>query len=193
VWARGIRRSRRGIRRLTDTSALHDSYRTLTDSTGNVKGESDYYPFGGERVISSTMTDSFRFAGMEWDSEDGLNHTLYRKYTSSLGRWETPDPEQGCVSFPQGQNLFAYVMDNPTNFSDPSGEQIGPVPPPSPSGPPSIGCQMCTLACKLKYATYLVYCGAAGFWMGFTNCANVAHEIYAKCLWDCQTGMCLAP
>ena len=97
------------------------SYRILTDSSGNVKGESDYYPFGGERVISGTVTDSFRFTGMEWDSEDGLNHTLYRKYTSSLGRWETPDPEQGCVDFPQGQNLYGYVKDNPTNFTDPSG------------------------------------------------------------------------
>src|SRR5207245_767587 len=36
------------------------SYRTLTDATGIVKGESDYYPFGGERVVSSTVTDSFR-------------------------------------------------------------------------------------------------------------------------------------
>src|SRR5208282_4765528 len=63
------------------------SYRTLANSSGNVQGESDYYPFGGERVISSTETDYFRFAGMEWDSEDGLNHTLYRQYTPSEGRW----------------------------------------------------------------------------------------------------------
>ena len=97
------------------------SYRTLTDSTGNVKGESDYYPFGGERVISSTVTDSFRFTGMEWDSEDGLNHTLYRKYTPAQGRWETRDPDPGCEMHPQGQNLYAYVRDNPTNFTDPSG------------------------------------------------------------------------
>jgi RHS repeat-associated protein len=102
---------------------FHDrlgSYRTLTDSSGNVQGESDYYPFGGERVISSTVTDSFRFAGMEWDSEDGLNHTPYRQYTPAQCRWETPDPMRGCTSFPQGQNLYAYVRDNPTNLTDPS-------------------------------------------------------------------------
>jgi RHS repeat-associated protein len=99
------------------------SYRTLTDSSGNVKGESDYYPFGAERVISSTTTDSFRFAGMEWDSEDGLNHTLYRQYTPAQCRWETPDPKRGCVSFPQGQNLYAYVKDNPTNAADSQGDQ----------------------------------------------------------------------
>jgi RHS repeat-associated protein len=94
------------------------SYRTLTDSSGNVKGESDYYAFGAERVISSAVTDTFRFAGMEWDSEDGLNHTRYRQYTSAQGRWETPDPKRGCVMFPQGQNLYAYVKDDPTNLID---------------------------------------------------------------------------
>jgi RHS repeat-associated protein len=72
-------------------------------------------------VISSTVTDSFRFAGMEWDSEDGLSHTLYRKYTPAQGRWESPDPQRGGVSFPQGQNLYAYVRDNPTNAVDPTG------------------------------------------------------------------------
>jgi RHS repeat-associated protein len=94
------------------------SYRTLTDNNGNVKGESDYYPFSGERVISSTVTDSLRFAGMEWDSEDGLNHTRYRQYTSAQGRWESPERKRGCVNFPQGQNLYAYVKDDPTDLID---------------------------------------------------------------------------
>jgi RHS repeat-associated protein len=101
------------------------SYRTLTGSSGNVQGESDYYPFGAERVISSTVTDNFRFAGMEWDSETGLNHTLYRQYTPAQSRWETPDPVPGCVNFPQGLNLYAYVKDNPTNLTDPRGDVIG--------------------------------------------------------------------
>src|SRR5208337_4510976 len=102
------------------------SYRTLTDSSGNVKGESDYYPFGAERVISSTVTDNFRFAGMEWDSEDGLNHTLYRQYTPAQGRWESPDPIPGCISNPQGHNLYSYVLDNPANHVDPLGLQLCP-------------------------------------------------------------------
>jgi RHS repeat-associated protein len=97
------------------------SYRTLTDSTGHVQGESDYYPFGGERVISSTVTDSFRFTGMEWDSEDGLNHTLYRKYTPGQGRWETPDPKRGDITNPQSLNRYAYVLNNPTTLTDPPG------------------------------------------------------------------------
>jgi len=100
------------------------SYRTLTDSSGNVQGESDYYPFGGERVISSAVTDSFRFAGMEWDSEDGLNHTLFRKYTPALGRWHSGDPKRGCVNHPQGHNRYGYVAGNPTNLVDPNGDLL---------------------------------------------------------------------
>jgi RHS repeat-associated protein len=88
---------------------FHDrlgSYRTLTDSSGNVEGESDYYPFGAERVISSTVTDDLGFAGMECDWERGLNHTLYRQYTPAQARWESPDPKRGRVTRPQGQNLY---------------------------------------------------------------------------------------
>jgi RHS repeat-associated protein len=73
------------------------SHPTVPDNDGDVKGESDYYPFGGERVIPSTVTDNFRFAGMEWDSEEGLSHTLYRQFTPAQGRWETPDPRRGCA------------------------------------------------------------------------------------------------
>jgi RHS repeat-associated protein len=102
------------------------SYRTLTDSSGNVKGESDYYPFGAERVISSTVTDNFRFAGMEWDSEDGLNHTPHRKFAPALGRWQSPDPKRGRVNFPQGLNLYSYVRGNPTNNVDPLGLELCP-------------------------------------------------------------------
>jgi RHS repeat-associated protein len=98
------------------------SYRKLTDSSGNVKGESDYYPFGAERVVSNTVTDNFRFTGMEWNSEDGLNHTLYRQYTPAQCRWESTDPVRGGVMYPQGQNLYAYVRDNPTNLTDPDGD-----------------------------------------------------------------------
>jgi RHS repeat-associated protein len=70
------------------------------------------------------VTDNFRFTGMEWDSEDGLNHTLYRQYTPAQCRWESPDPVRGCVNFPQGQNLYSYVRDNPTNLTDPNGNLL---------------------------------------------------------------------
>ncbi len=47
----------------------------MTDANGNVKNSSDYYPFGGERVITSTIANNYKFTGLERDSETGLDHT----------------------------------------------------------------------------------------------------------------------
>jgi uncharacterized protein RhaS with RHS repeats len=38
-----------------------------------------------------------------------------------LGRWLSPDPLAGDVTDPQSLNRYAYVLNNPTNFSDPLG------------------------------------------------------------------------
>jgi RHS repeat-associated protein len=169
---------------------FHDrlgSYRTLTDSGGNVKGESDYYPFGAERVISSTVTDNFRFAGMEWDSEDGLNHTLYRQYTPAQCRWQSPDPKRGCTSFPQGQNLYPYVRDNPTNVTDPKGDLLV-----------ALGCDASDPTCEPCDPWYDPGCGAGGSggggaagpgawenflscWACFKHCMGVSADRFNYC------------
>jgi RHS repeat-associated protein len=165
---------------------FHDrlgSCRTLTDSSGNVQGESDYYPLGAERVISSTVTDSFRFAGMEWDSEDGLNHTLYRKYTPAQGRWETPDPVRGCTSFPQGQNLYAYVRDNPTNFIDLLGNLLQ----------SEVGCELCQLKCKTGLVLFYTTCIGDGWIAGPSTayaCVRTATEWYNQCMYHCRVSYC---
>ena len=88
---------------------------------GGTKQELDYYPFGGERVITSTLENHYKFTGMERDAESGLDHTLYRQYASNLGRWLSPDPDGGSVSNPQSLNRYGYVSNNPTNFIDPLG------------------------------------------------------------------------
>ncbi len=101
--------------------------------------ESTYYPFGGEQLqITSTVPTMWLFTGMERDSESTLDHTLFRKYTSSLVRWLSPDPMAGDISNPQSLNRYAYVGNNPMNFTDPLGlyevePQPGagtPIPPP---------------------------------------------------------------
>jgi RHS repeat-associated protein len=151
------------------------SYRTLTDSSGNVKGESDYYPFAAERVISSTVTDNFRFAGMEWDPERGLNHTLYRQYTPAQCRWETPDPVQGCLSFPQGQNLYAYVGDSPMNAVDPQGD--------------ALLCSESTMGANCLAAQAIAQAGHAGTpslcWGCFACCVRASVQAAVNCVEDC--------
>jgi RHS repeat-associated protein len=97
------------------------SSRVMTDNLGNIVQESDYYPFGGERVVAGGLSEKFKFAGMERDAESGLDHTLYRQYAWNLGRWLTPDPDGGDISNPQSLNRYGYVLNSPTNFTDPLG------------------------------------------------------------------------
>jgi RHS repeat-associated protein len=53
---------------------------------------SDFYPFGGERVISSGTANSYKFTGKERDSESGLDDFGARYNSSSLGRFMSADP-----------------------------------------------------------------------------------------------------
>jgi RHS repeat-associated protein len=179
------------------------SYRTLTDSSGNVKGESDYYPFGAERVISSTVTDNFRFAGMEWDSEDGLNHTLYRQYTPAQCRWESPDPVHGCVSFPQGQNLYAYVRDDPTNLADADGDQPASSPCVDSNGNVAGGanclaaswgrahsprlCASCLWCCVRFSINFMVGCVEWCAWLFPPSKDSLSFFIFLACVGNCAT------
>jgi RHS repeat-associated protein len=80
----------------------------------------DFYPYGGERVYSNGCAETFKFTGMMRDVT-GDDHTQYRQYMSNLGRWASPDPLAGDVSNPQSLNRYAYVMNNPTTLTDPSG------------------------------------------------------------------------
>ena len=100
------------------------------DALGNVRwmygynGQwdiSDYYPFGGERVIQSSSNNSRKFTGKERDSESGLDNFGARYDSPSLGRFISPDPTGGMRLIPQSLNRYAYVLNNPLRFVDPHG------------------------------------------------------------------------
>jgi RHS repeat-associated protein len=86
--------------------------------------DADFYPFGGERTpVVNSCPQNYKYAGMEFDSEDNLNHTEYRQYASSQGRWLSPDPYSGSMdlSNPQSLNRYPYVLNNPLVMNDPTG------------------------------------------------------------------------
>jgi RHS repeat-associated protein len=97
------------------------SSRSITNATGTICYEADFYPFGGERVLSNTCGQNYKFAGMERDSETGNDQTWFRYYASNLGRWLSPDPVAGSIFDPQSLNRYAYVLNNPCNLIDPLG------------------------------------------------------------------------
>ena len=94
-----------------------------TTPTGCIVAESDYYPYGGERVITADATsNTYKFTGHERDSETGLDHTMFRQYSSNAGRWLAPDSHKGSPRNPQGWNRYSYTRGNPSTLMDPEGQ-----------------------------------------------------------------------
>ncbi|HEV2963934.1 MAG TPA: RHS repeat-associated core domain-containing protein, partial [Candidatus Angelobacter sp.] len=100
----------------------------ITDAVGNIKSESDYYPWGGELQFSNNDSNHYKFTGKERDAETGLDYFGARHYSNGLGRFITPDWSSTPVpvpyadlSDPQSLNQYSYVRNLPTTRSDPEG------------------------------------------------------------------------
>jgi RHS repeat-associated protein len=114
---------------------FHDrlnSTNVVTDIDGNILNESDYYPYGGEIVITSGDSNRYKFTGKERDTESGLDMFGARYYGSGLGRFMTPDWAAKPIDVPyanfgnpQSLNLYSYVVNNPTTTRDPDGHAFG--------------------------------------------------------------------
>jgi RHS repeat-associated protein len=119
------------------------SIRLVTDNNGNVVNEITYDAFGNV-VLESNGNVEFRFGytGRELDEETGDYYYRSRYYDSTIGRFVNED----TIGFEGGDaNLYRYVSNSPTNYTDPSGNfrlSLGPPPVTSPSPvtpPPGVG------------------------------------------------------
>jgi RHS repeat-associated protein len=105
------------------TDAL-GSVRVVYNSTGQVLGRSDYLPFG-ETLNQSGALPRQRFTGQERDGEAGLDYFNARNLQARTGRMNAPDPLFGdAMTSPQRWNRYAYVVNSPLRFTDPSGMQF---------------------------------------------------------------------
>jgi len=78
---------------------------------------------------------AYKFTGKERDAESGLDDFDARFYSSSFGRFMTPDwaAKPTAVPYahfgnPQSLNLYSYVQNNPTTVGDPDGHGDPPSP-----------------------------------------------------------------
>jgi RHS repeat-associated protein len=86
---------------------------------------SDYYPFGGERLVSTGANNHYKFTGKERDPESGLDNFGARYDSSSLGRFMSPDSTAYIKPInPQNWNLYAYALNNPLIYVDPTGHTV---------------------------------------------------------------------
>lgn len=97
--------------------------------------QGNYAPFGQE-VLPGTATDfvgplpadgtsmHYKFTGKERDTESGNDYFGARYYASTMGRFMSPDPFGGHLEYPQSLNKYAYVMNNPLRYTDPTGMDL---------------------------------------------------------------------
>jgi RHS repeat-associated protein len=99
------------------------SARLVTALNQSIAQNLDYLPYGELNSTDSGIT-THEFTGDEQDAETALAHTLFRQYSSSIGRWMTPDPAGLAavnLANPQSWNRYGYVLDDPTDLADPLG------------------------------------------------------------------------
>jgi RHS repeat-associated protein len=86
-------------------------------------GELRYYAYGETRYSSGSTPTSYRFTGQREDSYIKLIHMGARWYDAQIGRFVSADTIIPDPSNPQSLNRFAYVLNNPLRFIDPSGHK----------------------------------------------------------------------
>jgi RHS repeat-associated protein len=100
----------------------------ITNASGTITAESDYYPWGGELQFVANDSNHYKFTGKERDTETGLDYFGARYYSNGLGRFITPDWAAKATavpyaefSDPQSLNLYGYVRNLPTTRYDAEG------------------------------------------------------------------------
>jgi RHS repeat-associated protein len=76
-----------------------------------------YDSFGKQTAASGSVTNPFRYAAREFDTETSLAYNRARYYDPAAGRFLNEDP----MRFEGGSNFYAYTRNNSTNYADPSG------------------------------------------------------------------------
>jgi RHS repeat-associated protein len=93
----------------------------VLSATGAVEETAKYYPFGGLRSGSISLTDK-KFTGQQ---DEGTPFGLYdygaRFYSTTLGRFLSADPVGVNAGDPQMLDRYSYVRNNPLAYVDPSG------------------------------------------------------------------------
>ena len=105
----------------------------ITSNIGAIQEESDYYPYGGEVVVTGSDINNYKFTGKERDAESGLDYFSARHYSNAFGRfmqadWAAKPTDVPYANFgnPQSLNLYSYVQNNPTTIGDPDGHDAAP-------------------------------------------------------------------
>jgi RHS repeat-associated protein len=92
----------------------------LTDQYQAVVWQAEYDPFGKATETVATVEQNLRFPGQYLERETGLHYNYFRDYDPAIGRYLQSDP----IGLGGGINTFGYAYQNPTIYTDPTGEFV---------------------------------------------------------------------
>ena len=91
----------------------------VTDAGGAELGRMGYYPFGKTRYSSGSLSTDRHYTGQQEVVGIGLYNYKARFYDAALGRFISADTVTAGGA--QGLNKYSYVLNNPANKTDPTG------------------------------------------------------------------------
>ena len=90
----------------------------LSDSYGNSCQSYEYSAYGQVAASDPNFTaNPYMYTGRRFDYETGLYYYRARYYNPYIGRFLQTDP----VGYDAGMNMYAYCINNPLSYADPSG------------------------------------------------------------------------
>jgi RHS repeat-associated protein len=93
----------------------------LTDASGSVVNTYEYDVFGAVRSSTGSQPNEFKFTGEQVDATTGLEYLRARYYDQGTGRFVSRDPVITAQTSHLMRNDYAYALNSPINFTDPSG------------------------------------------------------------------------
>lgn len=96
----------------------------VADAAGGVLQELSYAPFGKIQAVSGQSPLKHKYTQQEDDESTGLYFYNARYYDPVIGRFTSADSLVPSPMDPQSLNRYAYVRNNPTVYSDPSGHSF---------------------------------------------------------------------
>jgi RHS repeat-associated protein len=90
---------------------------SLTAANGSVAQSYAYDSFGNTTNSSGSLTNFYRYAGREFDTETDLYYNRARYYDGNTGRFISEDP----IQFLGSADFYTYANNGPVRYIDPSG------------------------------------------------------------------------
>ncbi len=96
----------------------------IVDEQGNVSFDAKYDAWGNQEVVRNDIGFIRGYIGQEEMPEFGLVNLNARLYDPMLGRFLSPDNFVQMPDNSQNYNRYAYCLNNPLKYNDPSGNVI---------------------------------------------------------------------